>query len=397
MILGASFSGMAAWLVLGEAKIRPNDSAWARGVHVVAGWLTLQGLAASQGEFSFGVPQFQQLFHPILVCLAAGFAFVAIRIVLGRFWAVGIATFQAVLMSSHLLSGNGSPVPTRSGGLYVVAALAVEGIAVFVGTERRLRFAVASGIGVGTIGLAGEFAWNAGARQPWNSNLLPDALILGVLVAVGSAILGAAFARAVAGDPLAYRVPRWAVALAGAAVLITLLLPMPRHVGDVRADVELLPAGEGLVNVRAVLTPTDAADHARWFQTVAWQGGTLVLAEMKETGPGEFITDRPVPIVGKGKVILRLHRGSEMNAFAIRIPGDAEIDKPEIPAVDRGGPFTHETDFLLRETTAGAGWYAYTIYGLLIGVAILWALAFRLAANRIGRPPTVDARQLVPA
>lgn len=73
MILGATFTGMAAWLILAESGVRPTDGRWARGIHVVCGWLTLQGLVAPQGEFAFGVPQFNALFSPILICVAAGF------------------------------------------------------------------------------------------------------------------------------------------------------------------------------------------------------------------------------------------------------------------------------------------------------------------------------------
>jgi hypothetical protein len=239
--------------------------------------------------------------------------------------------------------------------------------------------------------------YNAHAYQPWTSNLLPDAAIFGVVAATGAAILGATFARAVKREPLSFRLPRAAVALAGVALLTCLVLPMPRHVGAVSADVHLEDAGNGEKLVHVHLEPANAAEHARWFQTISWQGGTLILAEMTKVADGEYVSDRPLPVEGKGKVILRLHRGGEMNAFPIRLPGDPEIGKPEIPAVDRSGPFTHETDFLLRETTGSVGWYAYLIYGLLTTVAVVWVLAFRVAAQRAGRPPLIEDRPLVNA
>jgi hypothetical protein len=83
MILGASFSPLAAWLVLAEAGVRPKDSPWARGLHVLVATLALLGLSSAQGEFAFGVPQFAQLYHPIIVALAAGLALTAARLVLG--------------------------------------------------------------------------------------------------------------------------------------------------------------------------------------------------------------------------------------------------------------------------------------------------------------------------
>ena len=201
MILGATFVGMAAWLVLAEAGVRPSDGGWARGLHCVVGWLTLQGLVAPQGEFTFGVPQFSQLFHPILICLAAGFALVAMRIVHGPFWAAGIAAVSFVGMS--LVGGDEGPVNTRFGGVFVASAVLVELAAALLGTQRRLRFALASGAAIGTLGLGAEWWWNADAYQPWTRALLPEALVLGAVAATGAAVLGAAFARGVARDSAA--------------------------------------------------------------------------------------------------------------------------------------------------------------------------------------------------
>ncbi|MDQ3293719.1 MAG: hypothetical protein M3527_04625, partial [Actinomycetota bacterium] len=172
MILGATFTGLAAWLILAEAGVRPGDGRWGRGLHCVAAWLSLQGLVAPQGEFNFGVPQFSHLFHPILICLAGGMALVIMRIVHGRFWTVGIVTVSFVLMGSGLLdigSEDGGPVDTRFGGVFIASAVIVELVAWALGTERRLRFAVASGLGIGTAGLAAEWAWNTDAYQPWST------------------------------------------------------------------------------------------------------------------------------------------------------------------------------------------------------------------------------------
>ncbi|MBA3654675.1 MAG: hypothetical protein H0W70_10850, partial [Actinobacteria bacterium] len=200
MILGASFVGLAAWLVLAEAGVSPTRSPWARGSHVVAAFLTLLGLAASQGEFTFGVPQFQQLYHPVLVMIAGAFAFVAIRLVLGRWWGLGIALANVALFSGGISEGGG-PVVTRSGGIYLATAVAVELAAWVAGTDRRLRFALVAGAAVSTIGLAGEYAWNVGARQPWTGSLFPEIILLAALAAVGSAIVATAFASAVRREP----------------------------------------------------------------------------------------------------------------------------------------------------------------------------------------------------
>jgi len=410
MILGASFSGLASWLVLAEAGVRPTQSRWGRGMLVVASWLTLQGLSAPLGEFSFGVPQFQQMFHPLILCIAAGFAIVAIRLVHGRFWALGITLFNFVLMSSDILSLGGEtagPVETRDAGLFIASALVVELVAFLVGTRDGPRFAVVSGLGIGTLGLAGEWWWNQSAYQPWNSNLLPDAVILGTIAAIGSALVGVAFARAAGQAPVQEGTTKPApllVAIAGAVVLITLALPMPRPVGDVEAVITIEPAGEQGTTpladpydqafVDVVVTPPDAADDARWFQVSAWQGGGLVLSDLVpvEGTAGRFRTEEPVPVDGAWKTIVRLHRGGEIMAVPVFLPADPEIDEPEISAIDRAQAFESETRYLLRETRDNVAWVTYAVYGLLAVVGVAWIASFTVAASRLGaggtRPTT---------
>ena len=399
MILGASFSGLASWLVLAEAGVRPKK--WGRGMLVVASWLTLQGLSAPLGEFSFGVPQFQQIFHPLILCIASGFALVAIRLVHGRFWAFGITAVNLALMSSDILSLGGDtagPVETRDAGLFVASALVVEVVAFVLGTRRSTRFAIASGLGVGTLGLAGEWAWNSQAYQPWNTNLLPDAAILGTIAAVAAALVGVAFARAAGAAAVQDATDRPSarvVAVAGLVVLVALALPMPRKVGDVRATVTIEDAGRmeatALTDaheqayVEVELDPAGAADEARWFQATSWQGGGLVLADMEEVSRGRYRSAEPVPVGGRWKTLVRLHRGGELMTVPVFLPADPEIGEPEISAVDRTQPFESETDYLLRETRPGEQLVANLIYGLLAAVAIAWIASFAVASARIGR------------
>jgi hypothetical protein len=404
MILGASFSGLASWLVLAESGVNVRHSRWGRGALVVASWLTLQGLSAPLGEFSFGVPQFQQMFHPLILCIAGGFALVAIRLVHGRIWALGITVVNFALMEGQFLDFGGGgggkgadpAVHTRAAGIFIASALAVEVAALLVGTRRAVRFAVLAGLGVGTFGLAGEWWWNQGAPQPWNANLLPDAVILGVLAAVGAALVGVAFARA-AGQP---EVPQetdrpapWLVALAGAVVLVAIALPMPRHVGHVDAAVSIEDAGrrpatalapataQAYVDVR--LTPADAADEARWFQATSWQGGGLVLSDMHRVSAGHYRSADPVPVGGGWKTLLRLHRGGELMAVPVFLPADPAIGKGEISAVDRIQPFQSEKRYLLRETHGNGGAVAALVYVLLTLAVIAWIASFVLAAARL--------------
>jgi hypothetical protein len=386
MICGAAFSLIAAWLALAEAGVTFRQNRWTKVIHFIAAWFVLAGLTAPLGEFRFGVPQFQQLFHPILLLLAAAFAFVPTRIVLGRGWAIALALATFVPEAVGFMSSTASNgfVPTRTPGMFIASAIAVELAAVLVGTERRLRFAVVSGIGVATIGLAGEWWWNRDATQPWNGVLMRDAFLYGLVVAIGAAILGAAYAGAVNREP--GRLPRNAILLATAAVLVALVLPMPRRTSNVVAQIDTVRTGDN-VALTVHLDPPDAAQNARWFQAIAWQGGGLRVVGLHATAPGTYVSDGPLPVGGKWKTMLRLHTGAVMMSAPIFLPADPEIGATEIPAVSRTIAFADEQQYLMREVQPGPNTVmviAYVVVGLVV---IAWAGAFVLACTRIPKHP----------
>ena len=395
MIMGASFTGLAGWLVLADTGIRPSHSRWAAFLHGFAAWLTLQGLVASQGEFSFGVPQFAQVFQPMLISLAAGLGLVAIRLVLGPWRALLIAAVYAFTQMAQVGPGDG-PVETRHGATFLVSALVVELLARLVGTHDRARLAVAAGVGIGTVGLAGEWVWNADAHQAWNGSLLPYAVVTSVLAAVGGGLLGAGFAGA-----FRFAVPGRRIGSAAlvAGVLLTavpVLWFLPRDTGEVTADITLERVGtttfgveeveaEGAI-VTVALTPADAADDAHWFQATSWQGGGLVLEDMVEIEPGLWRSAGPVPVEGLWKSLVRLHRnGSELMAVPVWFPDDPEIGEPEIPAVDRSIDFASETQYLLRETEEGdMPWLSPVVHAYLALTVLGWLVAFAVGVRRIG-------------
>lgn len=165
--------------------------------------------------------------------------------------------------------GDG-PVETRHGATFLVSAVVVELLARLVGTDDRVRFAVAAGLGVGTVGLAGEWAWNTGAHQGWNESLLPYAVATSVLVAVGGALLGAGFASAFRFAVPGRRIGRTALAVGVLLTALPVLWFLPRDAGDVTADITLEQVGtttfgvdeveaEGAI-VTVALTPADAAE-----------------------------------------------------------------------------------------------------------------------------------------
>jgi hypothetical protein len=433
MILAASFSGLASWMVLADAGVRPGSGEtrahrrWSWGLNLVVAALTLQGLSSVQGEFSFGVPQWQQLYHPVLVCLAAGLALVAIRLVLGPWYALGIATAVLALGAGDLL-GGGDPIETRPGAVYVGSALLVELVARLAGTGRRLRFALLAGAAVGTGGLAVEWAWNTGAHQPWTAALWPDALLAGLPAALAGAVLGAAAGGAIA-DGMARRagrpagvasagavaeggtertvrpdpsvggaprsepgvasapVPAAAVVVALLAALAVLAVPGPRPVGDVTATITLDWVDDDHAVVDVALEPPDAAEGARWFTAGSWQWGGRTIAHMERTGEGTYTSAEALRLTGQAKSLLRLHRGAEMMAVAIRLPADPEYDLDEVAAVDRSGPFVAEQRYLQREGGDVGGWFELLVLGLVAVLSLAWVAALAVAGPRLGGGP----------
>ena len=385
MICGAAFSLIAAWLALAEAGVSFRQNRWTKVVHFIAAWFVLAGLTAPLGEFRFGVPQFQQLFHPLLLLLAAAFAFVPTRIVLGRGWAIVLALATFLPESLGLMSSTASNgfVPTRTPGMFIASAIAVELAAVFFGTERRLRFAITSGIGVATIGLAGEWWWNRNATQPWNGALMRDALLLGLVIAIGAAILGAAYAGAVNREP--GRLPRTAILLGTAAVLIAIVLPMPRRTSNVVAQIDMTRTGD-TVALTVHLDPPDAAQNALVpGHRVA--GRRTARRRSARRRARHLRVGRSAPRRRQVEVdAAPPHRrrddvGADLPA---RRSGDR---RPRSPATSRTIAFADEQQYLMREVKPGPNTVmviAYVVVGLVV---IAWAAAFVLACTRIPKRP----------
>jgi hypothetical protein len=361
----------------------------------------LIGLSTFQGEFDFGVPQFRLVFHPMLVSLAAGLALVAARLWLGRGGALMAVAFYFVVRGViALLVGPvlGQSMPAQP--LYLVSAVAIEGAAIALGTQRVMRFAVAAGALVGTVGLAAEWAWTQVAFPlPWTADILPEAIVHGVVAGVAGAVIGALLAEGLRGDGLPRRAaPAFAASLAAVAVLTADGLATSDPEG-LRAEVAR--DGDALV-VR--LDPPQAGEGAAWLTMTSWQGGGLVVDRLEAVGPGTYRTTQAAPLEGTWKTLIRLHEGRTLAGLPVFLPEDRGIPAPELPAPAAGAPvaraFTGEVEILQRERKdAGGGlWLLANLVVLacfLTFFAILaWGVArvARAAPGR-GEPPRPEQRE----
>ena len=385
MIGGASLTPLALWLVLAEGGVRPADGAVPRFLHGVLAGATLTGLSTFQGEFDFGVPQFQLLYQPVLIAAAAAIGLTLARVVLGRGGAIVAALgFIAIRGGLALLIGPALGHTLPHFPLYVGGALAVEAAAVLVPPSRSVRFALTAALGVATAGFLAEWGWvQLWGRHPWPASVLLPAVLVAALASIGGAMIGAAMGASVAGTRVSEAKP---LAAATVGLAIALTLPFPRTAHHMTSQMVLHQAG-GRVLVELDVGSRDTAAGARWFETISWQGGGLILAPMKETAPGRYVSSAPVPVRGKWKTLVRLHRGSDLVAAPVYLPADPEIRAPAIPPRNGNVRFVRDTTLLMREARPGPPWVAPAVIALLFGIVLVWLgalgyVAFRLRSDR---------------
>lgn len=419
MLIGGAAMTLVGIAVLTVEGLRANDvierqehvsTTRMRAVALTGGLMV--GLSTFQAEFDFGVPQFQLIFQPMLLMLAAGLGLVLARVYAGRGAALGAVAFFIVTRSAlSLLVGPllGQTMPHFP--LYIVEALVVEAVALWVSTDRPLRFGLWSGLGIGTVGLAAEWAWSqAWMPLPWPAAMFPEGALLGLAAALAGATIGAWI-----GSHLAVERPKRPPTLRAAAVCSALLLAALVAFGlhtsteqGVSARVVLhdVTGGEPGRHVQAkiALQPPDAAKGAEWFDLTAWQGGGLVVDRLAQTGPGRYRTTEPIPVSGSWKTMIRLHKGDSLAALPVYLPRDAAIPVGEIPAPQSfTREFRNEHKLLQREQKGGSAILVAIAYSVVAGVTLgllallAWAL-HRLSAGvrprrRLGRAGATQGLQ----
>ena len=369
---------------------------WLRRVALSGGLLI--GLMVFPVEFDFGVPQFRMVFGPMLVMIAAGVALTATRLWLGRGAAIGAVLFFLLLRGAvSVIVGPVLGETTPHFALFIVEGLVVEAVFLLLPRARPLVLGLASGIGIGTLGLAAEWAWaNVWMPIPWTSELLPEGAIIGFLGALGGSLVGVWVGERLASDEL----PRLRLtrngALAGAAIIAAIVAYSVNKpsVEGVTGEVSLEQAGPREVVPTVRLSPADAAEGSEFLNITAWQGGGLVIEEFEPTGEaGVFRTAEPVPIGGTWKTMVRMSNGNTLSSLPIYLPADPAIPVEEVPAKGQfERPFVADHEVLQREQKDAAGWLTAIAYGTVaaIALALLVMIAWSLHRLALAAEPRRD-------
>ncbi len=359
------------------------------------------GLSVYQIEFDFGVPQFRQVFEPMLIAAAASFALVAARLMLGRGAAL-IAALLAIALRGGvaLIVGPLLGSPINWFALYLGPAIVVELIALTPLLKRPLVFGAVSGLGVATIGLWLESLWiDAVYHFPWPTSMWPEALAMAVPVAILIGVCGAMFGLVLTDRKLPSR------ALGIGVVVLTVLAiggatanGLRYHVPEsATATITLTDVptsgGQRQVNADVQLTPANLlSDDPNWVSILAWQGHLEnqrgeVVENLEKVGPGHYRTTNPVPVWGTWKTLLRVHDGDMFSAVPIYLAGDPGIGAKEVPAeASMTRPFVQEITILQRERNPDvpqALWLVGCLIVLVCTLILIGGLTW--GAGRINR------------
>jgi hypothetical protein len=362
----------------------------------------LIGLSTFQGEFDFGVPQYQLIFHPVLIAFAAAVALVGARIYTGRGGAlVAVAYFFAIRGLVSLLVGPVAGETTPHFPLWIAEAALVELVALWIGTRRTYRFGAVSGLLIGTIGLAAEWGWShVWMPIPWPSSLLGEAVTITPVVAVGGGLVGAFIGTALAA-PLR-RLPSPAPAILPPVVGLVLLagaVGFGLHKDEqrgVRAAVtvdQTSPAPNRAGNLTVRFDPRSAPDDHKWLNATAWQGGGLVVEALQKVAPNTWRTPNPVPLHGDWKTLVRLHSGSSIAGVPVYLPADPAIPVKGVPATahfDRA--VVPDKQILQREQKKDVPAGLQTLGSLVVlGIALFLVTIIGWALSRVARFASDDA------
>jgi hypothetical protein len=227
---------------------------------------------------------------------------------------------------------------------------------------------------------------------PWPSALLPGVALVTVLAGLGGGLLGTFVGLALRVQPQPFpRGARVAYPLGGllvAGLIAFGLWTSPAKGISAHVQLHELPGQNGRhVSATVTIDPPQAAEHAKWLTTTAWQGGGLVVDRLERVRAGVYRTHDPVPVYGDWKSEFRLHTGRSLVGVPIYMPDDPAIPAKGVPARSSfERPFVGDKKILQREAKPGALGLTLIAYAIVLAITLsivglnAWALV-RLARS----------------
>ncbi|WP_436492723.1 hypothetical protein [Actinokineospora sp. HUAS TT18] len=404
MICGAITVVIGLQLLLAEARQVKGDSDWTRWLGVLLAGAWLMGTSAMLMEFDLGVPQFPMLSHVGLVALTTTWTMVVGRSAFGKGGALLVVL--VLLVSRPFFVAVPFALDFHTAVLLpcIAEAVIIEVVALFI--RPGYRFGIAAGLGVGTLGVLAEAQFSRWIMpDPWPTSMLPDALLVGTLCAVGGGLIGAwqqqritEIAHPDAPRPQGFA-RRHALGLAGALGVVAALgtvIPPQDPGPNWSADIQLTESATGLpiahpkegeqrwVNATVRITPAEVTKDAVWLNGFSWQGGGFNSAPLIPLGDGTYRTSEPLPVYGEWKSGIRLHTADRVLTLApIYAPADPAANASSIRAIDGAHQFIPEIEFLQRERKSDTPAVLWTTAYVFVGgvFALAWALFAWLYAS----------------
>ena len=384
----AATSGAVILMVEGArtAGREPFGCWWRRPLPAVLGGVFLFVATHATDEFNWGVPQYRQVWQPLLLMGFGAFGLILARSLGGRGGAFGaLAAYLPLQIIEVVMIGSfGTTQPASI--LFIAEALIVEAV---MWRAVSMRTAALAGLGVGTLGFGAEYAWSqVGMALPWNPGLLPEGLPTAALAGLAGGTLAALMALALRGGLPEVRRPL-ALALAAAIVLIGLSVNAGlSSAPDATATITVGPVSDGRADVGVRLSDPALAEDANWAYVLAWQGGGRFKTDLVPQADGTLRTARPVPVTGGWKSFVRFHKGRDLAAAPVRMPADAVVGFAGFPAEPRvTRPLQRDTTLLQIERKDDGPLWAWTPAMLAVMAMNLLLLASVGAVSvRAGRP-----------
>ena len=418
LIGGASLAVLGGMVLMGEAITaigrdpEREGTPWiyhVRRALLVGGFLV--ALSTFQAEFDFGVPQFREVFQPILIMLAAGIGLVTTRLYIGRGGALlAVAGYIVIRGFLTIMVGGVWGQTTPHFPLYIVEALLVEAVFARAGGRSPVVNGAIAGALIGTIGLAAEWAWtHIWMPIPWNDSLLPEAAIAGIVTAVSAGAVGGFIGGSLVGKSGALisredgrrlvTADRRAALVGGLALMAVIgwALPMSTD-GPERAQVTLQDVqsgGEGRhVSGTIRLSPRDSVDDPEFINVTGWQGGGSVIDPLEKVRQGVYRTTKPIPAYDGWKSTLRIQQGDALVSMPLYMPRDAAIPAKEVPAKPEfTRAFLADHEVLQRERKEGvSGALTLTAYLTVLAIALALIALITWSLLRVDRGEARSSR-----